>query len=168
MNVGCIPKKLMHQASLLGRSIQDAKAFGWSVSDNVQHKWEVLVEAVQGHIKSLNWGYRVSLQDKNVKYLNAFGEFVDQHTLKASSGYDCHFVGLWLACPSVCSSVCLSVCLSVHLSVCLFVCLSVFVCPSVCLSVCLSICLFVHLSTCLSVCLCHQVSPSYISTNLFL
>lgn len=82
VNVGCIPKKLMHQAALLGRAIQDAKSFGWQVSEDVQHKWEVLVEAVQNHIKSLNWGYRVSLQDKHVKYLNAFAEFVDKHTLK--------------------------------------------------------------------------------------
>ena len=31
VNVGCIPKKLMHQAALLGHSIRDAKAFGWDV-----------------------------------------------------------------------------------------------------------------------------------------
>ena len=74
----------MHQAALLGRAIQDAKSFGWQVSEDVQHKWEVLVEAIQNHIKSLNWGYRVSLQEKNVKYLNAFGEFVDKHAMKVS------------------------------------------------------------------------------------
>eukprot|EP01051_Picozoa_sp_SAG22_P038609 SAG22_NODE_19894_length_270_cov_1.514620_1_plen_90_part_11 len=31
VNVGCIPKKLMHTAGLLGGSIEDAKAFGWGV-----------------------------------------------------------------------------------------------------------------------------------------
>ena len=29
VNVGCIPKKLMHQAALLGRSIGDAEKYGW-------------------------------------------------------------------------------------------------------------------------------------------
>ena len=31
VNVGCIPKKLMHQASILGESIKDAKEFGWEL-----------------------------------------------------------------------------------------------------------------------------------------
>ena len=29
MNVGCIPKKLMHTAALLGESGAEATAFGW-------------------------------------------------------------------------------------------------------------------------------------------
>merc|ERR1712096_347306 len=29
VNVGCIPKKLMHQAAILGESVKDAKSFGW-------------------------------------------------------------------------------------------------------------------------------------------
>jgi len=32
VNVGCIPKKLMHQSTLLGEAIcHDAKSFGWKV-----------------------------------------------------------------------------------------------------------------------------------------
>lgn len=27
--MGCIPKKLMHQAALLGHSMEDARMFGW-------------------------------------------------------------------------------------------------------------------------------------------
>ncbi len=34
MNVGCIPKKLMHQTALLGHSLDDAKKFGWEVETN--------------------------------------------------------------------------------------------------------------------------------------
>lgn len=33
MNVGCIPKKLMHQAAILGQSVEDAKSFGWEMPD---------------------------------------------------------------------------------------------------------------------------------------
>lgn len=29
VNVGCIPKKLMHQAALLGQALQDSRKFGW-------------------------------------------------------------------------------------------------------------------------------------------
>lgn len=39
VNVGCIPKKLMHHASLLGDAIRDSKAYGWNVPDQVQSDW---------------------------------------------------------------------------------------------------------------------------------
>ncbi|EGD81586.1 thioredoxin reductase 1 [Salpingoeca rosetta] len=82
VNVGCIPKKLMHQAALLGHAIEDAKSFGWEVERPEKPKWETLVAEVNNHIRSLNWGYRVSLRDNNVDYKNARGSLVDAHTLK--------------------------------------------------------------------------------------
>lgn len=42
--------------------------------------------AVNNYIGSLNWGYRVSLRDKNVNYVNAYAEFVEPHKIKVS-GY---------------------------------------------------------------------------------
>ncbi|XP_041348419.1 thioredoxin reductase 2, mitochondrial-like [Gigantopelta aegis] len=86
VNVGCIPKKLMHQAALLGQAIEQSRAFGWNVPPEVQHSWETMCTAVQGHVKSLNWGHRVQLQSKKVDYLNAQGSLVDQHTVKAVHG----------------------------------------------------------------------------------
>ena len=38
--------------------------------------------AVNNYIGSLNWGYRVSLRDKNVNYVNAYAEFVEPHKIK--------------------------------------------------------------------------------------
>ena len=32
VNVGCIPKKLMHQAALVGHAVKDSSSFGWNVS----------------------------------------------------------------------------------------------------------------------------------------
>lgn len=83
VNVGCIPKKLMHQASLLGGAIEDARAFGWDVPPKVQHSWEILRNAVQNYVKSLNWGHRVQLKDKSVDYFNARGSFIDSNTVRA-------------------------------------------------------------------------------------
>ncbi|XP_066465680.1 thioredoxin reductase 2, mitochondrial isoform X2 [Tiliqua scincoides] len=82
VNVGCIPKKLMHQAALLGSSLKDAQRYGWNISHPVYHDWSVLAKAVQNHVKSLNWGHRVQLQDKKVKYFNLKGSFVDAHTVR--------------------------------------------------------------------------------------
>uniref|UniRef100_H2UF27 thioredoxin-disulfide reductase (NADPH) n=1 Tax=Takifugu rubripes TaxID=31033 RepID=H2UF27_TAKRU len=82
VNVGCIPKKLMHQAALLGTAVKDAKKYGWQIPEPIFHDWATMAEAVQNHVRSLNWGHRVQLQDKKVKYLNMRGSLVDEHTVK--------------------------------------------------------------------------------------
>ncbi|NXA16946.1 TRXR1 reductase, partial [Ibidorhyncha struthersii] len=85
VNVGCIPKKLMHQAALLGQALQDSRKFGWQFTEEVKHSWMAMTESVQNYIGSLNWGYRVALREKKVTYENAYGEFVGPHTVKATN-----------------------------------------------------------------------------------
>ncbi|XP_058164637.1 thioredoxin reductase 1, cytoplasmic isoform X1 [Dasypus novemcinctus] len=85
VNVGCIPKKLMHQAALLGQALQDSRNYGWKVEETVKHDWEKMTEAVQNYIGSLNWGYRVALREKKVTYENAYGQFVGPHRIKATN-----------------------------------------------------------------------------------
>lgn len=82
VNVGCIPKKLMHAAALHGEGMADAASFGWEVPQR-KHNWEVMVENVQAHVKSLNFGYRSDLMSNSVKYYNAYATFLDPHTLLA-------------------------------------------------------------------------------------
>jgi thioredoxin reductase (NADPH) len=110
VNVGCIPKKLMHFAAHAGEALVDADKVGWKWTPNhVCHhhdhgpdgdasmsaagygekakkpdfNWSRLVEAVQDHIGSLNWGYRVALRDKKVEYINAKAKFVDPWTIES-------------------------------------------------------------------------------------
>uniref|UniRef100_A0A4W4EAA8 thioredoxin-disulfide reductase (NADPH) n=1 Tax=Electrophorus electricus TaxID=8005 RepID=A0A4W4EAA8_ELEEL len=85
VNVGCIPKKLMHQTALLRTALQDARSLGWEFSEQVSHNWETMKTAVNNYIGSLNWGYRVSLRNKNVNYVNAYAEFVEPHKIKATN-----------------------------------------------------------------------------------
>ncbi|XP_029427868.1 thioredoxin reductase 2, mitochondrial isoform X2 [Rhinatrema bivittatum] len=82
VNVGCIPKKLMHQAALLGSFLKDAQYYGWNISPPFHLDWYKMTMAVQSYIKSLNWGHRVQLQDKHVKYHNIKGSFVNAHTVR--------------------------------------------------------------------------------------
>ncbi|KAL6055650.1 Thioredoxin reductase 1, cytoplasmic [Balamuthia mandrillaris] len=85
VNVGCIPKKLMHTAALLGEALHDAKEYGWEYGEiTPTHNWNKMVEAVQDHIGSINWGYRVELREKTVTYLNAYGTFLDPHTIQCT------------------------------------------------------------------------------------
>ncbi|KAL4714016.1 hypothetical protein ACJJTC_008370 [Scirpophaga incertulas] len=86
VNVGCIPKKLMHQAAILGESIHEAVSYGWKVPqlDAVKIDWAALTESVQNHIKSVNWVTRVDLRDKKIDYINGLGAFKDPHTIVAT------------------------------------------------------------------------------------
>ncbi|XP_018311684.1 thioredoxin reductase 1 isoform X2 [Mycetomoellerius zeteki] len=82
VNVGCIPKKLMHQAALLGEAVHEAATFGWQLDPkSVKIDWEALRTAVQNHVKSVNWVTRVELRTKKVEYFNALGHFKDAHTV---------------------------------------------------------------------------------------
>ena len=97
VNVGCIPKKLMHNAALLSEAYtKDNTHYGIGVTsemeeewmgmskDNVHpsHSWEMLKTNVQNHIRGLNFKYRVDLREKEVTYLNQLGSFIDGHTLE--------------------------------------------------------------------------------------
>ncbi|XP_033123262.1 thioredoxin reductase 2, mitochondrial-like isoform X1 [Anneissia japonica] len=73
----------MHEASLLGHALNDSVYYGWQTPQNITHDWSKLVENVQNYVRSLNWGHRVQLKDKEVEYLNAKGSFVDENTVKA-------------------------------------------------------------------------------------
>ena len=87
VNVGCIPKKLMHQAALLGEAVLDAPSFGWSkVDDEPKMDWGKLVHAVHDHIASMNFVYRVQLREEGVKYMNKLGRFIGPHTVEARDG----------------------------------------------------------------------------------
>eukprot|EP01107_Rhizomastix_libera_P004453 TRINITY_DN174_c0_g1_i1.p1 TRINITY_DN174_c0_g1~~TRINITY_DN174_c0_g1_i1.p1 ORF type:complete len:566 (+),score=149.29 TRINITY_DN174_c0_g1_i1:49-1746(+) len=91
VNVGCIPKKLMHTSALIGETMKNhALAFGWEVSaENMpKHNWEQMVSNISDHIGALNFGYKTQLREKGVTYVNAYGTFVDAHTIscKKSDG----------------------------------------------------------------------------------
>ena len=77
VNVGCIPKKLMHQAGILGESFSDAREYGWKLASE-GHDWGKMVEQIQNHIGSLNFGYRTTLREKNVTYVNAYGRLKEK------------------------------------------------------------------------------------------
>jgi len=86
VNVGCIPKKLMHTAALIGDVIaSDSAAFGWTTDGaplKATHDWAAMRNTIQDYIKSLNFKYRVALRDASVTYVNALGTFVGDHTLE--------------------------------------------------------------------------------------
>ena len=84
VNVGCIPKKLMHHAGLVGEVMKyDAREYGWQMPENPEltHNWELMISNIQDYIKALNFGYKMTLHDASVKYHNKLATFVDAHTI---------------------------------------------------------------------------------------
>jgi len=85
VNVGCVPKKLMHYAAQLCTTLKhDGSTYGLTGMD--EHKqpgfdWETLVSSVQNHVRSLNFSYRVGLRSAGVQYINALAAFVDANTI---------------------------------------------------------------------------------------
>ena len=75
VNVGCIPKKLMHTAALMGELIKDSTSYGWQLdTEAVQHSWTSMKNNIQNHIRKLNFGYKNQLRTVGVTYLNKLGE----------------------------------------------------------------------------------------------
>jgi len=86
VNVGCIPKKLMHYGATINDIIRyDSQHFGvpLDITSSLSN-WEVMRENIQNYIRGLNFKYRVSLREKNVTYLNKLGRFIDSHTLEVT------------------------------------------------------------------------------------
>ncbi|CAM9454616.1 unnamed protein product [Ascophyllum nodosum] len=83
VNVGCVPKKLMHYAGLLGAGMHDAKMFGWKVG-TPEHDWETMVETVQNHVKMLNFRYRVGLKSAHVTYVNGLARLTGPHEITSN------------------------------------------------------------------------------------
>lgn len=83
VNVGCIPKKLMHQASLIGEYALDGTDYGWENLPKARdHNWSKMISSIQSYIRSLNFKYKKDLRAKEVTYENAFGQFLSPHRLK--------------------------------------------------------------------------------------
>ncbi|EHH16152.1 hypothetical protein EGK_11395, partial [Macaca mulatta] len=74
------------QASLgLAQSLMPSINYDWHTKYLMKHNWETMTKAIQNHISSLNWGYRLSLREKAVAYVNSYGEFVEHHKIKATN-----------------------------------------------------------------------------------
>ena len=97
VNVGCIPKKLMHTAAIMGEHVHHASPYyGWGgepveeYNENFEivhpkvpaANWQRLRDNVTNHIGSLNWGYTSELGKNGITYHNAYAKFIDAHTLE--------------------------------------------------------------------------------------
>jgi len=80
VNVGCVPKKILVQASEYGAFAQDAVGFGWTETMPT-HDWAALIAAKDREISRLNGIYAKLLRSAGVEIFEAWARFVDPHSL---------------------------------------------------------------------------------------
>ena len=49
VNVGCIPKKLMHKAAIIGEDLKDARAFGWDVPEQGMSSFYIVTSCAEDY-----------------------------------------------------------------------------------------------------------------------
>lgn len=80
VNVGCVPKKIMVQASEFGGFVRDSHGFGWDTQAG-GHDWAALIAAKDREISRLNGIYVKLLEGPGAKVFEARATFIDAHTL---------------------------------------------------------------------------------------
>jgi glutathione reductase (NADPH) len=84
VNVGCVPKKVMFNASHVMETIKQAKEFGITV-DGFQLDWSVLKRYRDRYIQRLNGIYESGLDKLKITRIAGYASFVDKNTLKVRS-----------------------------------------------------------------------------------
>ena len=82
VNVGCIPKKMMHFAALLGESHEDQIETGWVHNEKPKHDWSKMIMNINNHIRSINFGYKSDLRKRGISFYEKYASFVDPHTVE--------------------------------------------------------------------------------------
>ncbi|HUC16901.1 MAG TPA: glutathione-disulfide reductase [Acetobacteraceae bacterium] len=80
VNVGCVPKKLLVQASEYGAFAEDSRGFGWR-GGLPEHDWAALIGAKDREVKRLSGLYRQVLEAAGARVFDAQARFLDPHTL---------------------------------------------------------------------------------------
>lgn len=80
---GCVPKKLLVQASHYAEDLEDAAGFGWTVPP-ASFDWPRLVAAKEQEITRLSCIYENLLKNSGVQIFQGHARFEDPHTLSVN------------------------------------------------------------------------------------
>jgi glutathione reductase (NADPH) len=83
VNVGCVPKKVMWNASSIALGLADAADYGFGVSAG-DHDWGVLKQKRDAYIVRLNTLYARNLEAKGVATRQGAARFVDAHSVEVN------------------------------------------------------------------------------------
>ncbi len=81
VNVGCVPKKIMWNASGVALSLADAGDYGFGVNPAQAPDWNLLKTKRDAYVLRLNGIYARNLSAKGVAYIQGRGSLIDAHTV---------------------------------------------------------------------------------------
>lgn len=88
VNSGCVPKKVMWNASHIAEMLSKAEDYGFDAQAS-SHDWQTLVSRRQNYIKRLRQAYVDRLAKLNIVLIKGFAHFVDTKTVAvADEHYD--------------------------------------------------------------------------------
>ncbi|MGX7031373.1 glutathione-disulfide reductase [Vagococcus zengguangii] len=83
VNVGCVPKKVMWQASVMRENmLQDSQGYGFDVETSFDFK--TLVANRDAYIKRLNGLYAQGLASNQVDVVTGYAKFISKHTVEVN------------------------------------------------------------------------------------
>ena len=84
VNVGCVPKKLMYNASTLRESIEDARDYGSEVTKGEGFAWRQCKKRRDAYIEKLHRNYWTNLEKDNVKTITGTATFLSPTSVQVN------------------------------------------------------------------------------------
>ncbi|KAK7268665.1 hypothetical protein RIF29_21370 [Crotalaria pallida] len=81
---GCVPKKILVYGASFGSDIEDARNYGWEVSEKVDFNWKKLLEKKTNEINRLNGIYKRMLSNAGVKLFEGEGKIVGPNEVEVT------------------------------------------------------------------------------------
>lgn len=81
VNVGCVPKKIMYQASHMRETLEQATQYNFQKPSDLTFDWQSLKTKRDAYIVRLNNIYKNGMKNAGVDIFEGFGSFVDKHTI---------------------------------------------------------------------------------------
>jgi glutathione reductase (NADPH) len=82
VNLGCVPKKVMYNASIIAEHIHKSPEYGFSVPESALD-WNTLVTRRSQYIEQLRLNYKKRFDQYAITHITGKGSFKDQHTIDA-------------------------------------------------------------------------------------
>ena len=76
---GCVPKKLLMYGSAFSSDVEDARGFGWQLSEMPAHDWSALIAAKDAELERLESIYRSLLKNAGAKLINGWAKVNNPH-----------------------------------------------------------------------------------------
>lgn len=81
VNLGCVPKKIMYNASIIAEHLHKSSEYGFSVPQSILD-WNTLVTRRNQYIEQLRMNYKKRFDQYAITYISGKGSFKDQKTIE--------------------------------------------------------------------------------------